>query len=269
MFTQHDFDPGQYWEKTLKDMWGLHGVGYLGMGQYYNGWMYKVRKKVFLRYIKPLALNWNKIDILDIGSGVGFYVKLWKMLGVKSITATDITTFAVEQLQKEFPDSECYKLDIGDTLTGEIGNKRYDVISAFDVLFHIVDDNRYQKAFENISKMLRPGGLFIFSDNFLHGETIRGENQVCRSLKDIEGILKKLNFKIKLRVPMFVLMNNPVDSNNIIHKRLWKKATHLVGKSEILGLFLGGMLYPFELLLTYYFKEGPSTELMICEKTKQ
>ena len=43
----------------------------------------------------------------------------------------------------------------------------FDAVSAFDVLFHIVDDAAYGRAFQNIASLLKPGGWFLWSDNFL------------------------------------------------------------------------------------------------------
>jgi SAM-dependent methyltransferase len=259
-------NPERYWEKRLKDRWGLDGVGYIGLGHYYNYWLYRVRRKAFLRHVKRLALEWSKLDVLDIGSGTGYYVKLWKSLGVRSVTATDITTIAVEKLRKEFPESECYQLDIGGILPGHFQDRYYDIISAFDVLFHIVDDNCYQRSFENIFQMLRPQGIFVFSENFVHGETIRARHQVNRSLNEIEAILKTTGFKVKARVPIFAIMNYPVDSKGTFPKIVWEKTMLPVKKFEILGFALGGLLYPLELILASCLKESPSTELMICER---
>ena len=260
------FDAKQYWETRLTDKWGLHGVGYSGLGKYYNAWLYGVRRRVFFRHIKALVDDWSKIDVLDIGSGTGFYVDLWQSLGVNSVTATDITTVATTELQKKFPDIQCHQLDIGNNLGEPFRTRQYHIISAFDVLFHIVDDGQYQRAFQNIFDMLHTGGLCVFSDNFIHKGTVRGQSQVSRSLNEIEAILKDTGFKVKLRAPMFVLMNYPADSKSAVLKNIWKWMVKPVRKFQFLGFPLGALLYPFELILTSYLKESPSTELMVCEK---
>lgn len=80
----------------------------------------------------------------------------------------------------------------------------------------------YQRAFENIFQMLRPGGLFVFSEFFIHGESIRIQQQVNRSLNEIEAIMKKTGFRVKARVPMFALMNYPIDTKSNIFKISWQ-----------------------------------------------
>ncbi len=69
------------------------------------------------------------------------------------ITGIDITSIAIENLKGEFPNAEFYRADISSDK--DIGfligtSKEFDVVSAFDVLFRIVDDNKYEEAIKNI-----------------------------------------------------------------------------------------------------------------------
>ena len=45
------FDPKNYWEQRLATSTGLEGVGYLGLGQPFNEWMYRVRRWNFKRFV--------------------------------------------------------------------------------------------------------------------------------------------------------------------------------------------------------------------------
>ena len=122
-----------------------------------------------------MRLDFSDNEILDVGCGTGFYVGLWKnQIGVGHITGIDITNIAIENLKGKFPDAEFYRADVSSDadIAFLIGTKEFDVVSAFDVLFHIVDDNRYEKAIKNIHSMLKSNGIFVFSDNFIHGPTI-------------------------------------------------------------------------------------------------
>ncbi len=260
------FNPKQYWENRLSGKGGVDRVGYIGLGRYYNDWLYRVQRRVFRRHVRCLVNDYSKVDVLDIGSGTGFYVDLWRSLGVRSVTATDIAAAAVEQLQRKFPGVECRQLDIGDALPEGHRSSQYDVISAFAVMYHIIDDNRYEQAFNNVFQMLRPDGFFIFSENFVRGAAVRVEHQVSRPLKDIDTILEKAGFRVRVRVPMFVLMNYPIDAKSTYVKFLWESMLWPVRRCHLLGFFLGAILYPLELMLTSHLPEGPSTELMICEK---
>jgi SAM-dependent methyltransferase len=156
------------------------------------------------------------------------------------------------------------ELDISDNVDS-ISDK-FDIISAFDMLFHIVDDERYSKALENIYSLLKPGGIFIFSENFIHHNPKNNKYQTSRSLNDIEIIIKRCGFKILDRSPMFFFMNAPVDSNRVFFKKSWRLITKVVQKGEFFGSLFGIILYPIEILMVNLKKEGPSTEIMICKK---
>lgn len=261
----NDLNSKDYWEGRLKENFGLHGTGFQGLGRRYNEYMYKVRRRVFVQRIRKLNIDYANVNVLDIGSGTGFYVRLWKDLGVIKITGTDITMVAVENLRSMYPSNEFLQLDIGDEVGYKTLQNKFDIISAFDVLFHIVDDSRYNNAIKNIFSLLKPGGLFIFSDNFLHQDSLRSARQVSRSLSVIQKALRENNFEVILRRPMFVLMNAPVDTNRSVLRLMWRTITSLVRHSDRMAYLVGNVLYPLELLLVSVITESPSTEMMICK----
>jgi SAM-dependent methyltransferase len=255
-------------ETRLSENFGLHGTGWLTLGTHYNSWMYKIRRKVLLPKIKSLCIDFSNIDVLDVGCGTGFYIDMWKELGIKRLSGIDIADVVIENLKKKYNTEDFYRLDIGDDDISRLQH-RYDIISAFDVLYHIVDDKRYLKAIKNIHSLLRPNGIFIFSENFVHSDAIRGVHQVSRPLGIIEKILIRNGFEILERFPVFILMNTPLDTTDPITKLIWGFITSTVRHSEKAGMVIGGILYPLELLLLLLLKEGPSTEIMICKKTRE
>jgi SAM-dependent methyltransferase len=264
-------NPADYWENRLKKNYGLDGTGFIGLGISYNRWMYKIRRQVVIREVRFLGVDCSNASILDVGSGTGFYLEIWKDLGCKKLSGIDITSTAIENLRIKYPQYEFLRADIGDNLdkSYNLFTTKYDLISSIDVLFHIVEDEQYRRAFKNIYDLLRPGGFFIFSENFLHVDSIRSPYQTSRSLHEIEDILSETGFKILKRIPFFVLMNNPVDTNSQLLRNHWKLTTRCIRKGANLGYIIGAFLYPIESILIRLFKEGPSTELMICKKEEE
>jgi 2-polyprenyl-3-methyl-5-hydroxy-6-metoxy-1,4-benzoquinol methylase len=256
----------EYWEGRLKNTYDLHGTGFIGLGRHYNSWMYKIRREVVLRKLKSLPIDFTKVSVLDIGSGVGFFIDIWKELGARVI-GTDLTDVAVKNLKLKYPTDEFYTFDIGDDLNESLENRKFDIVSAFDVLFHIVDDNRYEKSIKNIHSVLRPHGLFIFSDNFLHGEVVKSTYQVSRQLSTIENILAQNEFEIIDRCPMFYLMSTPIDTTSPVAKLWWRFIKSILARyGDVAGLLVGGILYPLESILIRVMKESPTTEMMICRQ---
>jgi len=260
------FDPKEYWENRLRSTFGLNGVGYTGLGKHYNNLLYKVRRFVFLHRIKSTCQDFSGANVLDVGCGTGFYIEMWEELGVKNIVGIDLANVAIKNLKQKYTGHKFYQIDIGSIGIGSLMNHKFDAISAFDVLFHIVDDTRYEQAINNIYSLLKPGGFFIWSDNFLHEDVLRTAHQVSRTLKNIERIVVSTGFQIVERRPMFYLMNAPVDTRSRLRQLLWRFIGFIVSRGEIAGLAIGSALLPLELILTSMTNEGPSTEMMVCKK---
>jgi len=259
------FDPVAYWEDRLQKNPGITGVGYTSLGERYNKWLYRVRGKVFKRVVRQLSIDWPAARVLDIGSGTGFYIQRWKDIGVGSVTGSDLTEVAVSRLQAKFQNTDFVRVDIGGSLE-DLGTGRFDIVSAFDVFFHIVDDRRYQRAIENVHSLLRTGGWFLFSDLFLHGPTQRSIHMVSRSWVEVDQLLQATGFEVVRRLPMFVLMNHPIDTSSRMHAFLWKVFVRAVRYHEALGYVSGAALYPVELMLTGILRESPTTEILVCRK---
>jgi hypothetical protein len=135
-----------------------------------------------------------------------------------------------------------------------------------DVLFHIVDDEQYRRAFVNIASALAPGGWFIWSDNFLHHDTERVMHQASRSLAESEDAVRAAGFEIVERVPMFVLMNYPTDSTSKLGRLAWTAMVSPAALAEPLGWLVGAALAPVDTWLTSVMRESPTTEIMVCRK---
>lgn len=264
---QTPFSPQEYWESRLNSDFSLRGVGYSLLGSRYNRWLYRLRDRVLHRELTSLHLDLSNANVLDVGAGTGFYVDYWLRTGVGSVSGFDLTEASVSRLRMQFPDHKFFQLDIGADLPPEFSAK-FDVVSAFDVLFHIVDEDRFRRALRNISRILLPGGLFCFSELFLHHETERGLHVVFRPLSSIETILAESGFEIIIRRPVFVLMGEPRDTQSALARFLWRLAMYPARKSEVLGWLWGAAFYPVDLLLTRLLSESPATEVMFCRKIR-
>lgn len=257
-----DFDPAVYWESRLQPF-DLAAVGYEGLGLPYNRWLYRLRRAAFRGVVRAVRKDWDKAEVLDVGSGTGFYVDEWRRLGA-SVTGSDLTSVAVQNLSREFPENRFVQFDL--TVSPPFEPASFDAISGIDVLFHIVDDDAYETACRNVASLLKEGGHFVFSDNFLHGETIRGTNQVNRSLPDIERAMSSAGLEPVLRRPMFVLMNAPIDSTSPLLRAYWRKLMSGLSRYPGAGGVVGASLYPLERLLVSLCKESPSTEFAVYRR---
>jgi SAM-dependent methyltransferase len=263
-------------------------VGYLRLGRRYNAWMYRVRGEVFDRVISEIGGRqesgrrsgsasllpapssiawWNGRDVLDVGSGTGFYVDRWLQAGAR-VTGLDLTDVAVDELARSFPGARFVRADIGATGGVSLESASFDAASAMDVLFHIVDDAAYARAFVNLASVLKPGGWLLWSDNFLRHATERVTHQASRSLDESVRCVEAAGFEIVDRVPMFVLMNYPADTTSRLARWAWTAMVAPATLAEPIGGMVGAVLYPLERALVRRMRESPSTELMLCRKRR-
>jgi len=261
------FDPQRYWEERLRGEFSLAGVGYARLGRRFNAAMYRIRGEVFdavaARHFGPRGPS----TVVDIGSGTGFYVERWLARGA-AVTGVDLTEVSVAALRDRFPAARFLQGDIGAELDGGLSELagRADAVSAFDVLFHIVDDARYRAAVANVARLLKPGGLFLWSDNFIRRPTVRVAHQASRSLDETIEALGAAGLTVVERVPMFVLMNYPADTDSTLARWAWTAMVAPAMLSDLAGGVLGALLTPLERRLVRWVRESPSTELMVCRR---
>lgn len=262
--AEEPFDPSQYWEERLAKRYTLGATGWLGLGEGFNRWMYAVRRRTVIRFVRDVVENPAAQRVLDVGSGTGFYLDLWQRLGAHDITGCDLTSVAVERLRDAFPQLRVVQTDIGDERSG-LPSGAYDAISAMDVLYHIVDDERYARAIGNLARLLSPEGTLFFTENLVVRER-RGRHQVHRTRQTIERVVTDAGLRIVKQQPMFVLMNEPVASSSRLLHAWWRIMPEAVTRSEPLGWAIGAMLFPAELALTRMFPRGPSTTILACRR---
>jgi 2-polyprenyl-3-methyl-5-hydroxy-6-metoxy-1,4-benzoquinol methylase len=208
------YNPKEYWSKRLEENFSLSGVGFTSFGRNYNKWLYKMRKKVLERAILKYQIDFPKIRILDIGCGTGFYVDMWQKKGVRYLTGIDITAISIREVVAKYPTFNFYEADItSPTLIQDLNlrEKSFDLITAFDVLFHIVDDDKFGQAIKNIGMLCSEDGLIFVTDIFPHKRPYVILHQKSRLLKDYVQVLSKNGIKIIDRIPVHYLLNAPLD----------------------------------------------------------
>jgi 2-polyprenyl-3-methyl-5-hydroxy-6-metoxy-1,4-benzoquinol methylase len=260
--TRASFDPRTYWDRRLDRTWSLQGVGLVGVSRSYNTWLYRVRDRIFQRMIARTDVDPRGAKVLDVAVGVGFYTERWLAMGAE-LTGIDIADSSIRRLALRHPEARFERLDISDDVE-QLG-AGYHLIDAFDVLFHVVDDERHRRAMRNIHSLLRPGGWLVFTDLFAQRRSSPTAHYVRRSRAEIEDAVLAAGFEIVSRRPAFVLMNYPFDSNRW-HRHLWSKVLAPLQRREATGWLLGALLYGPELLLTRWLRESPTTEVMLCRR---
>lgn len=98
--------------------------------------------------------------LIDIGSGQGRFIPLWKHLGAKEIMAIDPSKHHVEMSQKMFPDVQIFKSTLAEFHTED----KFDVATAIMVFEHF--ENTVE-SLQQLKNLVRPDGRIIVVSNSL------------------------------------------------------------------------------------------------------
>ncbi|PLX78695.1 MAG: hypothetical protein C0616_13545 [Desulfuromonas sp.] len=255
-----------YWDNRLENAFNHAGTGMLAYGPFFNWWVYQICKIRFKQEVGKLPVNLKNGTFLDVGCGTGFYLRQWQSLGAGNLVGLDISKSAITRLAHSYPGWQLIHADIG-ACDNPLPPDHFHAVSAMAVFFHIVDDYRLEMALQNINRSLKKEGYLILSDNFLHRERSGwGVYHTSRALTEYGQFLQKAGFTVIHRAPMFVLAGDPVDSRGRLLYWHWRLITWCASRSNLVGGLIGGIIFPLDLLLTAILKEGPTTEIMICQK---
>jgi SAM-dependent methyltransferase len=271
------YQPDQYWNERLRKDFSLSGVGHSGVGLAFNRWAYQVRRQVLLRALRQQGIALQGARILELGFGTGFYLDLWQAMGAAQVSGYDIAEIAVEEAGRRFnlPGWSLQRGDIGSELPLGEAAGRCDLATAFDVLFHLVEERAWLNALDNLQRALKPGGHAILFDKFQTRES--GVSHVRRrTLAAYREALQARGLQIVEIRPIFFFMNSPTDltgPRKLLAKTAWSlvktpyKLGRPLGLGDLVGGWMGALLYGPELLLSRLCRGGPSTKLLLARKS--
>ena len=200
-----DFNPQNYWENRLSSQIDLRGTGHRGFDLEYNRWFYLAQADSLDMLLKQNQIVLQEMSVIDIGSGIGFYIDFIKKRGASKIVGVDISQTSIDYLKTNFPDCDFYKADISEIDLKLPG--KYDVLIAISILFHIVDDMKFAQAIQNIGNLIKPRGFAILSDTFSQPLFNLAPHVTFRNRAEYENELKKAGFIILDTLPMFYFLN--------------------------------------------------------------
>ncbi len=160
------FDASAYWQERVGGGVDVAVVGHRAMGRAYNGEIYARRfealESMLARHVdKPPG----QLRVLDIGCGSGIYTGFWKAKGVREYTGLDISARTIDHLGEAYPGYRFVHADVGEALPDAIRDQdRFDIVTVFDVLYHIVDEQRFLSAIANIAGQLAGDGRLFVMD---------------------------------------------------------------------------------------------------------
>lgn len=202
--TSGSYQPREFWNQRLSEHFDLRGTGETGLSLAYNRACYQLRGEVLARALRDQRFDPRGRSVLDVGCGSGFFTNFYLERGAQ-VTGIDIAPTSVERLSQRHPQARFVLGDVSETpLAG-----RYDLVNAFDVLYHIVDESRWERALNHLADATVPGGLLLMTDVFpLRSSAAQASHNRMRPLGRYEQVLASRGLtRAAELMPTHVLLN--------------------------------------------------------------
>ncbi len=124
-------------------------------------WAERMRSQVLPWACEDIRLDG---DVLEIGPGYGVTTR-WLLERGGRLTAVEIAPDLAADLRSEFGD----RVDIhtGDGAELPFADSAFDVVVCFTMLHHVPSPEQQNQLFQEVARVLRPGGIFAGSDSLL------------------------------------------------------------------------------------------------------
>jgi SAM-dependent methyltransferase len=201
------FDATAYWQQRLAANPGLKGTGTSFMPEGWQRWLYRAKETA---YRDLLARNHVTIDgarVLDFGCGTGFFEDLWQRAGARAIAGIDIVPEAIAGLSAAHPERTYLCADLGSDVAALTALGKFDVVTAIDVLYHVVDDALVERILDALLASVDKRGVFVFSDAL--DDSRPAQHVRFRDADWWERTLSNRGFRIRGREPVAIVHNRP------------------------------------------------------------
>lgn len=195
------YRPAEFWEERLRAQFDMRGTGETGLSLAYNRACYRLRRRVLERTLRDTGVDPAGKQVLDVGCGTGFFTTFYLERGA-TVTGIDIAPTSIERLSERFPAARFVCADVTEA---ELG-RRFDVVNAFDVLYHITDDARWERAVRNLAAAVAAGGVLLVTDVFSR-RPAAAEHNVMRPLDRYRALLEAGGLEVLSVRPTHVLLN--------------------------------------------------------------
>jgi len=262
-----DYDPEAYWAKRYSQV-DVTRSGHIDLPAAYNLWLYRRKTTHLLHCLQRHGFEPRGRSVLEIATGSGVYVEFWKRLGISHLAGIDISEAATAAMRVRFPEFEFHKRDLGEPGLSQLVGTGFDLVTAIDMLYHVVDDQAFAQALANLAYCVAPGGLLAIHDIFLReGEREFGYMKL-RNLARYTAALNAAGFDVLSRSPTFFFsvqwakIDRP--STEKAHDWAWSRLfapaiRHWPGAT-------GAVTCTVDRALGAVLNEGPSFEMMVCRR---
>jgi predicted rRNA methylase YqxC with S4 and FtsJ domains len=95
-------DTKEYWEQRLRSFCSLEGVGCIGLGNFFNSYVYRAKIRTLERINRKFKKSFKESEVLDVGSGIGFWIAYYLSKGARLIYGVDIASETIKYLARKY-----------------------------------------------------------------------------------------------------------------------------------------------------------------------
>jgi 2-polyprenyl-3-methyl-5-hydroxy-6-metoxy-1,4-benzoquinol methylase len=209
------YDPATYWpELHRRERGRLAAVGWPRLGEGFNRESYRLRLRAAERALRE-AGHARPVSVLEAAVGVGAYAPLWTRFGVRRWTGVDISPHAVADLRERFPEHRFVVADLAEPSFEEhLGDERFSLVTAIDVLFHLTDDAAFDRALHHLVRHVDRGGALVVTGVFTAETTQRVAHVRQRPLATFLDALEPRGFRLEHVEPVFAVLAEPFPASS-------------------------------------------------------
>ena len=196
------YRPAEFWDERLRNQFDLRGTGETGLSLAYNDACYRLRREVLVKALAEAGVRLVHKTVLDVGCGTGFFTRFYLERGAH-VTGVDIAPTSIERLGKQFPQARFILSDVSEVALPST----FDLVNAFDVLYHITDEGKWEAAVRHLARAVAPGGVLLITDVFAADPGAQAEHTRMRSLARYREILDHEGIAVEKLHPTHVLLN--------------------------------------------------------------
>jgi 2-polyprenyl-3-methyl-5-hydroxy-6-metoxy-1,4-benzoquinol methylase len=187
----------ELWDRRHRQLDDLRSGGHAGYDAGSNEILYAVRLGRLIEIVGDLTHTGAPLRVLDAGCGKGWFARAMGRFGHR-VDGVDISPHAVEMCRRLGGRNEHYA-------TASLEKWRppylYDVVYSVDVLFHIVDDQLWERTILNLSSVVRWAGLLVVSEHDADQDRSWSDYQRTRALSRYQKLLEPRGWRYETFVP--------------------------------------------------------------------
>ena len=265
------FSSGEYWQKRVQGDIDLGVVGQRSLGRAYNEYIYKRRTDVLQEILASIHFDPGLYNILDIGCGSGYYVSYWHTLGIRQLQGVDISADSISKLQKLYPEYTFTQADITEEDSAKHLAGKFSIITIFDVLYHITDDEKVRTLLKTVSACLKEDGYVIIFDQLCKHDYMLSPHVKFRSEEMFASLLRQADLGVIKKEPLFVFLAPPIyghKSIDVLVSGFYKIMGYLMKASYPIGNIMGRWVYNLDGILRKSNISTPNHALFLIQKSK-